>query len=153
MVKKGNEIHGGQIAVPGCKGFGVARGNQRELPQEQLKLVGAQAVLEQKHQAIGGDQHPGDHRRVAGRDSVPDRDHLRLFGSMSRNPDRSGFGFALAGHSEIAAEGRQAGHDVRQFPRHAEQHAGQGGNSSGSGELPPTFRGFCSLAAQFLFKT
>jgi hypothetical protein len=68
----------------------VWEGRSRETPpypdQEQLKLVWAQAVLEQEHQAIGGDQNPGDHRRVAGRNSIPDRDHLRLFGSMSWNP-------------------------------------------------------------------
>jgi hypothetical protein len=84
--EEGHKIHCGQIALPGCKGFRVARWNQRKLTQEQLKLVRAQTVLEQKHPAIGGDQNPGDHRRVAGRYSIPDRDHRRLFGSMSRNP-------------------------------------------------------------------
>jgi hypothetical protein len=64
----------------------VARRNQRELTQELLKLVGAQAVLEQKHQAIDGDQRPGDHRRVARRNRVPDRDHLRPSDWRSRNP-------------------------------------------------------------------
>ena len=81
------QIGGGQIAVAGRKDLGIARRNQRELPQEQFKLVGAQAVLEQKHQAIDGIQYPGNHWWVAGRDSVPDRDHLRLFDSMSRIAD------------------------------------------------------------------
>ncbi|WP_244553358.1 hypothetical protein [Bradyrhizobium erythrophlei] len=57
------------------------------MAQEQLKLIWAQAVLEQKHQAIDGIQYPGNHWWVAGRDSVPDRDHLRLFDCMSRIPE------------------------------------------------------------------
>jgi len=80
-------IRGLQIGIPRCKGLGVVRGNQRELLQKQLKLIGGEAVLEQEHQTIDSDQHPGDHRRVAGRDSVPDRDHLRLFDCLSRIPD------------------------------------------------------------------
>ena len=80
--------HGSLIGVAGCD-FRVVRGNQRELVQELYKLVGAQAVLEQKHEAIGGDQHPGDHGRVAGGDSFPDRDHLRLLECWSRPDNRS----------------------------------------------------------------
>jgi hypothetical protein len=29
--EEGHEIHCGQIALPGCKGFRIARGNQRKL--------------------------------------------------------------------------------------------------------------------------
>ena len=85
--EEGQDIRGAQVGFPRCKGLEITRGNQRELAQEQLKLIGGEAVLEQEHQTIDSDQHPGDHRRVAGRDSVPYRDHLRLFDSMSRMPD------------------------------------------------------------------
>jgi hypothetical protein len=76
------KIRDRKIGLAGCKGLGVAGGDQREFAYECLKLVGAEAVLEQKHQAVGGDQHPSDHRWVTGRDGVPYRDHLRLFESM-----------------------------------------------------------------------
>ena len=50
------------------------------MAHEQHEFGGAEAVLEYEHEAIGGDQYPGDHWRVAGRDSISDRNHLRLFG-------------------------------------------------------------------------
>ena len=80
------KIRDRKIGLAGCKGHRVAGGDQREFAYECLKLVGAEAVLEQKHQAIGGDQNPGDQRRLTGRNSIPDRGHRHLFGSTSRNP-------------------------------------------------------------------
>jgi len=38
--EEGEDIHGSQIGLPDTKSLGVARGNQRELAQQQLKVVG-----------------------------------------------------------------------------------------------------------------
>ena len=78
--EEGEEIAGSQTGLPGRKEIGIERGDERELAHEQHEFGGAEAVLEYEHEAIGSDQHPGDHWRVAGRDSIPDRNHLRLFG-------------------------------------------------------------------------
>ena len=53
--EEGQDIRGVLVGFPRCKGLGITRGNQRELAQEQLKLIGAQAVLEQERQAIDSD--------------------------------------------------------------------------------------------------
>jgi hypothetical protein len=78
--EEGEEIAGSQVGLPGRKEIGIEGGDERELAHEQHEFGGAEAVLEYEHEAIGGDQHPGDRWRVAGRDSIPDRNHLRLFG-------------------------------------------------------------------------
>jgi hypothetical protein len=147
--EEGHKIRCGQIALPGCKGFRVARWNQRKLTQEQLKLVRAQTVLEQKHQAIGGDQNPGDHRRVTGRNSIPDRDHRHIFGSTSRNPGQY---LALSASlwrviQTFAAEEPKPALTSVNFREMRNRTHGARWKFVRQRRASPTFRGFCSSRA------
>ena len=83
------EVGGDQGGVAIDQGLEIAGGDESEGAQELLELDWTEAVLEQEHDAIGGNQHPGDHRRIAGRDGVSDRDHVRLrFSDWARISDR-----------------------------------------------------------------
>ena len=87
MVNIGTKSSRRELTV--SQACGVSRRYEREIAQEHFELEWTEAVLEQEDEAVRGNQHPRDRRRIARWNSILERDHLRSCQCVALAPEEA----------------------------------------------------------------